>query len=184
MSWCWCLLAQNRTCEDRFHAELATELDGRLPSYADVARLPFTEMIIKETLRMYPPTWSLVPRCATQEVMLGGYRIPRGTWIFISPYATHHDPRFFPDPDRFDPERFSPERPLTSQFAYLPFGGGPRICIGNHFTFTLLTMALVTIAQRFRMTLRDDPATIVPDPSLALRPRHGLHVRLSARTSL
>jgi cytochrome P450 len=180
LSWCWCLLAQNRACEHRFRAELAAELGGRLPTQADVARLPFTEMIIKETLRMYPPTWTLVPRCATQEVTLGGYRIPRGTWIFISPYATHHDPRFFPDPDRFDPDRFSPDGPQASQFAYLPFGGGPRICIGNHFSFTLLTMALVSIAQRFRITLRDPPRAIVPDPSLALRPRDGLHVRLTS----
>lgn len=180
LTWCWCLLAQHQAFEDRFRAELTTQISGRVPSYADVARLPFTETVIKETLRMYPPTWTLVPRCAVQEVTLGGYRIPRGTWVFISPYATHHDPRFFPDPDRFDPDRFSPERPQPSQFAYIPFGGGPRICIGNHFTFTLLTMALVTIAQRFRITLRNDPAGIVPDPSLALRPRHGLQVRLSA----
>jgi len=178
LTWCWCLLAQHRSCDDRFREELAMQLGGRLPGHADVARLPFTEMVIKETLRLYPPTWMLVPRCATKEVILGNYRIPRGTWVFISPYATHHDPRFFPDPDRFNPDRFSPERPQASQFAYIPFGGGPRICIGNHFTFTLLTMALATIAQRFRMTLRDDPAAIVPDPSLALRPRHGLHVRL------
>jgi cytochrome P450 len=180
LSWCFCLLAQNPVFENRFRAELVAELAGRPPTYADVARLPFTEMVIKETLRMYPPTWTLVPRRAAQETMLGGYRIPRGTWTFISPYATHHDPRYFPEPDRFDPDRFSPEREQASQFAYIPFGGGPRICIGNHFTFTLLTMALATIAQRFRITLRDDPAAIVPDPSLALRPRHGLHVRLQA----
>ena len=97
---------------------------------------------------------------------------PRGTWVFVSPYATHHDPRFFPDPERFDPDRFSPERQQAMpQFAYIPFGGGPRMCIGNHFSITLLTMALAMIAQRFRITLCDDPATIVPDPSLALRPR-------------
>jgi cytochrome P450 len=180
LSWCWCLLAQNPACEDRFRAELAVELGDRLPGYADVARLPFTEMFIKETLRMYPPTWTLVPRCAAQEVTLGGYRIPRGTWVFISPYATHHDPRYFPEPDRFDPERFSPQRQQASQFAYMPFGGGPRICIGNHFSIALLTMALVTIAQRFRITLLGQPETIVPDPALALRPRHGLHVRLQA----
>ena len=114
LSWCFFLLAQNRACEDRFRGELATELGGRLPSHADIARLPYTEMLIKETLRMYPPTWTLVPRCATQEVILGGYRIPRGTWVFISPYATHRDPRFFPDPNRFDPDRFSPERQQAS----------------------------------------------------------------------
>ena len=179
LSWCWCLLAQHPAIEARFRAELDTELSGRLPVYADVARLPFTEMIIKETLRMYPPTWTLVPRCATVEVELGGYRIPRGTWVFVSPYATHHDPRFFPDPERFDPDRFSPERQQAMpQFAYIPFGGGPRMCIGNHFTFTLLALALAVLAQRFRITLCDDPARIRPDPSLALRPRHGLRVRL------
>jgi cytochrome P450 len=179
LSWCWCLLAQHPAAYARFHAELETELAGRQPVYADVARLSFTEMIIKETLRMYPPTWTLVPRCPTQEVELGGYRIPRGTWVFISPYATHHDPRFFPDPERFDPDRFSPERQQAApQFAYIPFGGGPRICIGNHFTFTLLAMALSVIGQRFRIALCDDPRAIQPDPSLALRPRRGLRVRL------
>jgi len=179
LSWCWCLLAQHPAAQARFHAEIETELASRQPVYADVARLPFTEMVIKETLRMYPPTWTLVPRCPTEEVELGGYRIPRGTWVFISPYATHHDPRFFPDPERFDPDRFSPERQQAMpQFAYIPFGGGPRMCIGNHFSFTLLAMAMAVIAQRFRMTLCDDPATIEPDPSLALRPRGGLRVRL------
>jgi cytochrome P450 len=179
LSWCWCLLAQHPEVEARFRAELETVLAGQTPVYADLARLPYTEMIIKETMRMDPPTWSLVPRRAAKTVELGGYRIPRGAWVFVSPYATHHDPRFYPDPDRFDPERFSPERQAAiPQFAYIPFGGGPRMCIGNHFTFTLLAMALAVIAQRFRITLRDDPATIVPDPSLALRPRFGINVRL------
>ena len=179
LSWCCYLLAQHPAVEDRFRTELETKLAGRQPVYADIARLPYTEMIIKEALRMYPPTWTLVPRCPTQEVELGDYRIPRGTWVFVSPYATHHDPRFFPDPERFDPDRFAPDRQQAmSQFAYIPFGGGPRICIGNHFTLTLLAMALVVIAQRFRITLCDDPATIQPDPSLALRPRRGMRVRL------
>jgi cytochrome P450 len=181
LSWCWCLLARHPAVETRFREELDRVLAGRAPVYADVARLPFTEMIVKETLRMYPPTWSLVPRSLTGDVELGGYVIPKGTWVFISPYATHHDPRFYSDPERFDPDRFSPARQLaTSQFAYIPFGGGPRMCIGNHLTFTLLAVALATMAQQFRITLCDDPATIVPDPSLALRPRNGLRVRLHA----
>jgi cytochrome P450 len=179
LCWCWCLLAQHADTEARFRAEIQTVLGGRMPVYADVAQLPFTEMIIKETLRMYPPTWTLVPRCATEELTLGGYRIPRGTWVFVSPYATHHDPRFFPNPERFDPDRFSDERqPEIAPFTYLPFGAGPRSCIGNHFSLTLLTIALVVIAQRFRMTLQHDPAKLVPDPSLALRPRRAVMVRL------
>jgi cytochrome P450 len=183
LSWCWCLLAQHPAIDARFRAELKEVLGGRQPTYADVARLPATEMIIKETLRMYPPTWTLVPRYATEEVELGGYRIPRGTWVFISPYATHHDSRYFPDPERFDPDRFAAERQAAMPpFTYIPFGGGPRICIGNHFTFTLLTMALASIAQRFSMTLCDDPTQIVPDPSLALRPRRGVKVRLALAT--
>ena len=115
---------------------------------------------------------TLAPLHPPFTVVQGGSVEPRwaarGTWVFISPYATHHDPRFFPEPNRFDPDRFSAERqPTIPQFAYIPFGGGPRICIGNHFTFTLLTMTLVVIAQRFRMTLPQDPTKIVPDPSLA-----------------
>ena len=179
LSWCWCLLAQHSEVESRFHEELETTLAGSPPVYADVARLPYTEMIIKESLRLYPPTWSLVPRQATEEVVLGGYRIPRGTWVFVSPYATHHDPRFFPDPQRFDPERFSAERQQAiDQFAYIPFGGGPRICIGNHFSMTLLTIVLAAIGQRFSIRLCGDPAKLVPDPSLALRPRGEVMVRL------
>jgi cytochrome P450 len=180
LSWCWCLMAQKPALENRFHAELQSVLGGRAPVYSDIARLSFTETIIKETLRLYPPTWTLVPRCSTVEVELGGYRIPRGTWLFISPYTTHRDPRYFSDPERFDPDRFSPGRQqLIPKFAYIPFGGGPRICVGNHFSFTLLTMALATIGQRFRISLRDKSAKIMPDPSLALRPRGGVIIKLN-----
>lgn len=181
LSWCWCLLSQHPDIDAQFRNELESVLGGKTPTYNDVAKLPFTEMIIKETLRMYPPTWSLVPRQATQTVGLGDYQIPRGTWAFVSPYATHHDPRYYPEPERFDPTRFSPKRTgKNPQFTYIPFGGGPRMCIGNHFTFTLLTMALATIAQRFRFELMDAPDSIVPDPSLALRPRDGISVRVQS----
>ena len=130
---------------------------------------------------MYPPTWALVPRDAARTVQLGGFRIPKRSWIFVSPYATHHDARFYPDPERFDPERFSPDRQgELSPFTYLPFGAGPRMCIGNHFSMSLLTLAVTTIAQRFHIRVLDDPATVTPDPSLALRPRNGINVKLVA----
>lgn len=181
LSWSWYLLARHPEIETRFREEIQSVLDGRTPEFADVERLPFTQKIIKETLRLYPPTWSLVPRSATEEISLGEYRIPRGTWLIVSPWATHHDPRHFPDPEKFDPERFSGERQRSMlPYTYIPFGAGPRMCIANHFTHATVTLALATIAQRFRITLLDDPLGIVPDPSLALRPKGGMRVRLSS----
>jgi cytochrome P450 len=179
LSWCWCLLARHPEVEARFRQEVAAVVGDRAATYADVARLPYTEMIIKETMRLYPPTWSLVPRRAAQDHDLGGYRIPRGTWVFVSPYATHHDARYFPEPERFDPERFSSARHRQmAQYTYIPFGGGPRMCIGNHYTLATMSLALATIAQRYRLTPLVDLAAVRPDPSLALRPRGGLRVRL------
>lgn len=174
-------MAQHPQVEARFREEIQSVLGDRTPTYADVARLPYTEMILKETMRLYPPTWCLVPRCPTEDQELAGYRIRRDTWTFISPYAMHHDPRFFPEPERFDPERFAPARiGQTMLSAYMPFGAGPRACIGNHFAMATLALMLATVAQRYRFTLCDEPEAIVPDPSLALRPKGGLRVRVHA----
>lgn len=184
LSWCWYLLARNPETETRFRSEIATVLGGRPAGFSDLDSLPVTGRIIRETLRLYPPTWSLVPRTASRDLELGGYRIPRGTWVIVSPWAMHHDPRFFPDPERFDPDRFLPERQREIlPYSYIPFGGGPRICIANHFTQFVVTLALTTIAQKYQITLRDDPDSTVPDPSLALRPQGGMWVRLQTAGS-
>jgi cytochrome P450 len=181
LSWTWYLLARHPRIEARFREEVRAVIGDRPATFADVARMPFTEMVIKESMRLYPPTWCLLAREAQQDQELGGYVIPRGSWVFISPYATHHDPRFFPDPEQFDPERFSPERAeQTPPFAYIPFGGGPRGCVGNGFSMMTIALVLATVAQRYRLRLVDDPERVVPDPSLALRPKGGLRVHLQA----
>jgi cytochrome P450 len=161
LAWTFVLLAQHPEIEAKLHAEVDEVLHGRLPSLADLPNLPYTEMIIKETLRLYPPAWLLV-RQAIAELPLGRYRVPKGNQIWISPYTMHRHPRFFDDPEAFQPERFSLDetgRDLESRlpkFAYMPFGGGPRICIGNMFALMEARLLLATIVQRYRLALLPD----------------------------
>lgn len=183
LTWTWYLLAQHPTIEQTLHEELARELGGRLPTLADLENLPYTEMVIKEAMRLYPPAWILMSRTPLEPLTLGSYTILPGEWIFIAPYVVHRDPRFFPNPDRFDPERFTPEQEATRpRFAYFPFGGGPRVCIGNSFAMMEARLILATIAQRFTLAL-EPGQTVVPEPEITLRPRHGLRVRLTARST-
>jgi len=182
LTWTWYLLAQNPSVEQTLLAELDQVLAGRPPSLSDLPRLPYTEMVVKESLRLYPPAWG-IGRRAISDVEIGGYRIRAGTNVFILQWLTHHDPRFFPDPERFDPERWRVD-PVKSgripRFAYFPFGGGPRVCIGAGFAMMEATLLLATIAQRYRFTLLPDPP-VVPFFSITLRPRHGLPMRIEYR---
>lgn len=179
LSWFFYLMATHPQVEQQVRDEISTVIGTSSVSHDDVARLPVTQSVVKETMRLYPPTWSLVPRGPLADVTLGSLEIRRGTWIIISPYATHRDPRYFPDPYQFQPERFSPacERAI-SQYVYFPFGLGPRGCIGGHFANINIMVAVVTILQHFRIVLSDVCAEVKPDPSLALRPRGGLRVRV------
>jgi cytochrome P450 len=139
-------------------------------------------MVVKESMRLYPPAWG-IGRRAISDVEVGGYRIRAGTNVFILQWLTHRDPRFFPDPERFDPERWRVDPVRTGRlprFAYFPFGGGPRVCIGAGFAMMEATLLLATIAQRYRFALLPSPP-VVPFFSVTLRPRHGLHVRIESR---
>lgn len=182
LTWTWYLLAQNLTVEQRLIAELDQVLAGRPPALSDLPRLPYTEMVVKESMRLYPPAWG-IGRRAINDFEIGGYRIRAGTNVFILQWITHRDPRFFPDPERFDPERWRVD-PVRSgripRFSYFPFGGGPRVCIGAGFAMMEATLLLATIAQRYRFTLLPDPP-VVPFFSVTLRPRHGLPVRVESR---
>lgn len=182
LSWTWLLLAQNPGVEEKLHAELRTVLAGRSPTPADIPRLLYTDMVIKESMRLYPPAWG-VGRRALREFQLDGCRIPAGTNIFISQWITHRDPRFFPSPGRFDPERWRDDpvrRGLLPRFAYFPFGGGPRVCVGAGFAMMEATLLLAAIAQRFRFSLTPGhPIEILP--SVTLRPKHGIKVKLHQR---
>lgn len=181
LTWTFYLLSQNPEVEATLHAELDTVLNGRLPTFEDLPRLPYTEMVIKETLRLYPPAWALVGRQAIADTMLGDYRIPRNSLVFISPLVTQRLSAYYPDPERFEPERFTPEREAAlPKFAYIPFGGGPRICIGNSFALMEARLLLATIAQRYRLELaRGLPVEL--NARVTLSPRGGMRMRLAAR---
>ncbi len=181
LTWTWHLLMQHPEAEARLHAELAEVLDGgeRQPTVADLPRLPYTEMVIKESLRLYPPAWG-VGREAVNDCEIGGYPIRRGAQVFMMSWVVHRDPRFYDAPEEFRPERWAgDEARRLPKFAYFPFGGGPRVCIGNAFAMMEAVLCLVTIARRFRFS----PAfghhvTIMP--AMSLRPRDGIRVVVHA----
>jgi cytochrome P450 len=180
LSWCWYLLAQHPEAEARLHGELDRVLGGRRPNFADLAELKWTRMVIEEAMRLYPPVHTTA-RTAIGEDRIGGVRVPPGALVTISPYVTHRNPNLWPEPERFDPERFSP--PCVAQrhrFAYLPFGGGPRICIGNSFALAEAQVIVAAIAQRYRVRLAPGH-TVKPIGLLTLRPRGGIWVTLEPR---
>jgi cytochrome P450 len=182
LNWTWYLLAQNPDVEAKLHAELDAVLGGALPKLDDLKRLPYTEMVIKESMRLFPPAWGFGRR-AIEDVEIGGYTIPAGSGVNISVYHMHRDPRWWLQPERFDPLRFSPEGEQAQvRYAYLPFGGGPRICIGNAFALMEARLLLAVMASRFRLRLlTNDP--VEPEPLITLRPKNGLRMRLEARHS-
>ena len=156
-------------------AELERVLRGRVPEFSDLPALAFTERVIKESMRLYPPAWSLA-RTVVSDFELRGYRIPAGANVVMSQWIMHRDPRYFPDPETFDPDRWLPERAQKlPRFAYFPFGGGPRQCIGNSFAMMEATLLLATMAQRFRLCATSDEE-IIPVPSFTLRPKDGIYM--------
>ena len=176
MTWTWYLLSQNPAIETQLHAELQRVLpNGRLPEFADLPELRFVENIFAESLRLFPPAWA-IGRMALRDVSVGGYTMPKGAIALLSPYVTQRDARYFPDPQRFDPERWTPAaKEARHPFAYFPFGGGARRCIGEGFAWMEGTLLLATLAQRWRFTL--DPKQIVAtQPVITLRPRHGMNM--------
>jgi cytochrome P450 len=183
LSWAWYLLAQNPEVEKKFHAELDEVLDGRLPTVADLPRLKLTEQIAKESMRLYPPAYG-VGREAIQEFELGGYRIPARAQLFMFQWVTQRDPRFFAEPNRFHPERWTEEFMSTlPKYAYFPFGGGPRACIGNYFAMMEVVLLLTTIGQRFQFSLPPGHQVSLM-PAMSLRPAEGISVRVTQRQAL
>jgi len=180
LSWTWWLLAQHPEVEQKLHAELAAVVGGRAPTLDDVGKLKYTELVLTESLRLYPPAWGMA-RITTEELELGGYRLAKGTGVSFSQWVMHRDARWFDRPEEFVPERWADglARRLP-RFAYFPFGGGPRQCIGNAFALMEATLVLATIAQRYRFRLVEGHP-VVPLPSITLRPRHGIPAVLEAR---
>jgi len=181
LSWSWYLLASHPEAEKKFHAELDEVLGGRTPTVADMASLKYTEMIAKEAMRLYPPAYA-VGREAIEETEIGGFRVPKGTQLFAFQWVTHRDARFFEDPAAFKPERWTSEKSeQLPKYAYFPFGGGPRQCIGNYFAMMEIVLLLATIGQRFRFALTDERVEVLP--VLSLRPKSGIKVKLHHRVN-
>ncbi|MFY4728144.1 cytochrome P450 [Nitrospira sp. BLG_2] len=171
LTWTWFLLAQFRPVQERLACELNQVLGGRCPTAADVPRLRYTKMVWEESLRLYPPAWSLHTRVAhAQDRLPSGAVLPSRAWVFISPWSLHRNARWFPDPNRFDPERFSDEaKPTHTPYSYLPFGAGGRRCLGESFAELEGLLILATVASRFQLRLVDGQ-TIQPEPVMTLRP--------------
>src|SRR5262245_10104940 len=180
LTWTWYLLSQHPEIEDRLHAEVDEVLKGALPTAEDFPRLRYTEMVFAEAMRLYPPAW-IIGRRALGDYQINGYEIPARSILLMSQYMTHHDARFFPDPFRFDPDRWTPEaRESRPKFSYFPFGGGPRVCIGESFAWMEGALVLATIAQRFRMRLAPGHP-VEMQPLVTLRPKHGMRMILESR---
>jgi cytochrome P450 len=180
LSWTWYLLARHPDVERRLVDEIATVLGGRVPTADDVPRLGYARQVVEETMRLYPPVAGFV-RQAVRPDTIDGYRIPKGSIVNIVPWVTHRHPAFWVHPDRFDPDHFAPdavrERP---RFAYLPFSGGPRLCIGNEFALMEAQLVLAMTLQRYRLRLTAERPVVEPEMHLTFRPKHGLPMRALA----
>lgn len=180
LSWVWYLLALNPEAETTLHAELDSVLAGRAPTAEDVPNLPYTDHVIQEALRLYPPAWGM-PRQAVEEDELSGYKIPPGAVLNLCTWVTHRRPDLWEHPERFDPDRFSPERSADRpRFTFLPFGGGARQCVGSSLALLESRLVLASAAQRYRARLVPGHP-VIPDPTFTLRPRYGVRMTLHAR---
>jgi cytochrome P450 len=173
LAWTWYLLSQNPEAERKLHEEIDCVLQGRLPETTDLPNLKYAEMVLAESMRLYPPVWAM-GREAIDDVEIGPYYLPEGTTMVLMQYVTHRNPNYFPDPLRFDPERFTPEAKASRpRFSYFPFGAGARQCIGEAFALMEGVLILATIAQRWRFSLVPGHC-VEPLPLVTLRPRYGM----------
>jgi cytochrome P450 len=182
LTWTWYLLSQHPEVERRLHDEIDAVLAGRAPELADVPQLRYAEMVLSEALRLYPPAWA-IGRMAKAEFSLKGVEIPEKSICILSPYLVQRDARWFPDPEKFDPERWTPEaREARPKFAYFPFGGGARVCIGERFAWMEGVIVMAAIAQRWRLRL-EPGQQVEPLPLITLRVKNGLRMIPEARAA-
>jgi cytochrome P450 len=180
LSWTWCLLAEHPEVEAKLHEELDETLAGRTPTVEDLLRLHYTDMVVRESLRLYPPAWAF-GREAVGDCEIGGYYVPAGTQLIMSQWVTHRDPRYYENPMEFRPERWAEGlADRLPRYAYFSFGGGPRLCIGQSFAKMEAVLLLATIAQQFRL-YQAPGEQAVPQPSITLRPRNGMRMVLERR---
>jgi cytochrome P450 len=179
LAWTLYAIAGHADVQQRLSDEIDEVLGGGTPAPADLPRLEYLGRVVDESLRLYPPIW-LFPRDARHDDELDGYHIPADSTLLLAPYAAHHDPGRWPDPETFDPDRFCPGRPGPARYTYFPFGGGPRRCIGSHLARLELQLAVAMIMQRYRLRLSPEHQ-VIPAALVSLRPLHGIHLTLSDR---
>jgi len=180
LTWTWYLLSQNPECEARLHREIDSVLAGRVPEMADLPELRYTEMVFAEAMRLYPPAWA-IGRMSKEPFELGGHEIGGKSICVMSPYVIQRDPRWFPDPERFDPERWTAEaRESRPKFSYFPFGGGARVCIGERFAWMEGVLVLAAVAQKWKLRL-DPRQRVEPLPLITLRTKYGMRMSAVAR---
>lgn len=173
LSWAWYLLSQHPETETRLWAELQRVLGDRPPTVADLPQLQYTQWVVHESMRLYPPVW-VIGREAVQACEIGGYLIPAGSTVLMSQWVMHHDARYFAEPEEFKPERWADESAQhLPKYAYFPFGGGLRLCIGREFALAEASLLLATIAQKFQLTLVPDHL-VITWPTITLRPAYGI----------
>jgi cytochrome P450 len=180
LAWTWYLLSQHPDAQARLETEVDEALGDRAAGYQDLERLPYTRMVIEEAMRLYPPAWGF-SRQAIEADTIGGYHLPAGWLVFVLPYVMHRHPLYWEDPERFDPARFTPDRAAArSKFVYLPFGAGPRQCIGNQFAIIEAQLIVATLTQRYRLRLVPGHR-VEPWPLITLRPRYGIRMIVERR---
>src|ERR1044071_5570531 len=180
LTWTWYLLSEHPEVEARLHAEIDSVLQGKLPTVADVERLTYTEMVFAEAMRLYPPVW-VMSRRAVSSYKVGKYYVPARSIILLSQYVMHHDERYYPEPERFDPDRWTPEaKARRPKYAYFPFGGGPRMCVGEQFAWMEGILLIATLAQQWKLRLvPGHPVKL--QPLITLRPKHGMRMTIESR---
>jgi cytochrome P450 len=182
LAWTCYFIARYPGVQERLREELAAVLGERAASLADLPCLTFAGSVVKESLRIYPPTPVLINREATTEVEIGGYRLSQGSLAILSPYVTQRDSRWYPEPEHFDPDRFAPGRAESiPDYAYFPFGAGPHVCVGNTFAMMEITLVVATLLQQFQVELAPGQEHLVPELKVSLRPKGGVWIKPIAR---
>lgn len=177
MSWTLFLVAEHAAVQQRLRQEIEHSAGEGAEVAAGHVELPFAEMVVHESLRLYPPNWVLIIRRCVQESTIGDYRIPKGSWVYIFPYVLQRDARWFANPGAFDPDRFAPERfAPTQKAAFIPLGLGPHVCIGKALSTILLTSILACILQEFRLEFPSDQPALEPDMGIVMKPRSDMRL--------
>lgn len=183
LTWMWMLLAKHPNVLEKLENELETVLHGNIPTMEDFPKLQYAKQVIQESMRLYPPVWG-ISREVLEDCEIGGYHLPAGATVFMNQWVIQRDPRFFKDPEDFNPDRWEDNQlSHLSNYAYFPFGGGQRLCIGKSFAMMEAVFLLVTIGSKFRLSLQvDHPIEL--HASLSLRPKHGIKMIFAKRESV